>query len=208
MPKGLARAVQIELFKDILLTSPFFFGMNISTDVFAASEHDNTSVRAIASIHDLALSMAMKRHARFCPNPPLNRSQTWMPLWSQVAGDICLRLSTLYKTQGLNLTQAREVPDALYIVRTGVVGLQLHGREIGLARPGGVVGEMALLGLSPDGCRIRTSVCHTMCELCVISRYPHQRQSPDSHLHNARVFFPPVSDKGKHIPQRSLGRAA
>ena len=50
LPKGLARAVKIELFKDILLISPLFFGMNISTDVHTASENDNTSVREIAAV--------------------------------------------------------------------------------------------------------------------------------------------------------------
>lgn len=131
--QGLARAVKIELFKDVLELSPFFFGMNVATDVKSSSD---SSTREDTS----------------------------------VAGDICARLSTLYKTVGLSLTHAGDVPDAMYIVRTGVVGMQLHGREIAIARPGDVVGEMALLGLSQDGRRIRTSVCHTMCELCVITK--------------------------------------
>ena len=35
---------------------------------------------------------------------------------------------------------------------------------------GDVLGEMAILGLSHDGRRMRTSVCQTMCELCVLEK--------------------------------------
>ena len=48
--------------------------------------------------------------------------------------------------------------------------LQVHGKEIALGRPGDVVGEMALLGLSADGRRMRTAKCLTMCELVSISK--------------------------------------
>jgi hypothetical protein len=90
--------------------------------------------------------------------------------YSHVAGDICASFQMVYKTIGLHLTQAGELPDSLYIVRTGMLSVMANGRETFIAKAGDVVGEMALLGFSSDGCRIRTSVCLTMCELCQMSR--------------------------------------
>ena len=60
----------------------------------------------------------------------------------------------------------------MYIVRTGVVSIQDRSseREITLAKSGDVVGEMALLGFSKDGKRLRTSVCLTMCEVCMMTQ--------------------------------------
>ena len=71
--------------------------------------------------------------------------------------------------QGLVLTTAGEVPDALYIVRSGRLSIQFEGFEIAKARAGDVAGEMALFGLSPNGRRLRSAVCQTMCELCMIT---------------------------------------
>jgi len=73
------------------------------------------------------------------------------------------------RAQGLVLTTAGEVPDALYIVRSGRLSIQFEGFEIAKARAGDVAGEMALFGLSPNGRRLRSAVCQTMCELCVIT---------------------------------------
>jgi CRP-like cAMP-binding protein len=131
LPKGLARAVKIELFKDILQSSPFFYGMNVSLTVSQADSKGG-------------------HHS--------------------VAGDICTRIQTLYKTQGLALTTAGEYPDALYIVRSGKLSVQAHGRQIFAAVEDDVIGEMALLGLSTDGRRMRTSVCLSMCELCMLMK--------------------------------------
>jgi hypothetical protein len=130
LPKGLARAVKIELFKDVLVQSPFFYGMDISMTVTEAG---------------------------------VNNERT-----KSVAGDICTRIKTLYKTQGLELTTAGEHPDAFYIVRTGVLSVLMNGQQIFAALAGDVVGEIALLGLSKDGRRMRSTICLTMCELCMI----------------------------------------
>jgi hypothetical protein len=58
----------------------------------------------------------------------------------------------------------------MYIVRSGILSIQTSdGLEISKAKSGDVAGEMALLGLSPDGNRMRSSVCDTLCEFCTIS---------------------------------------
>ena len=72
LPIGLARAVKIELFQDLLNLSPFFYGVSLSAQ--------NSREMAAAEGR------------------------------SSVAGDICMRISTLYKTLGLQLTTAGDVP--------------------------------------------------------------------------------------------------
>jgi len=58
----------------------------------------------------------------------------------------------------------------MYIVRSGILSVQTSdGLEISQAKSGDVAGEMALLGLSPDGNRLRSSECVTLCEFCTIS---------------------------------------
>ena len=52
---------------------------------------------------------------------------------------------------------AGTVPDALYIVRFGTVHLRGMGKRMRVLGPGDIFGEVALLGLSPDGLRLRTS---------------------------------------------------
>jgi len=125
LPKGLASEVKIELFKDVMMICPFFFGM----DIFSSG----------------------------CK-------------YSDVAQEVCSRIRTMYKTKGLELTRAGEVPDALYVVRYGALSIFHQGKEIGMARRGDVLGEMALLGLSTDGLRLRTTLCISMCELCRLGK--------------------------------------
>ena len=72
LPIGLARAVKIELFQDVLNLSPFFYGMSLSAQ----------NSREIVAAEGR----------------------------SSVAGDICMRITTLYKTLGLQLTTAGDVP--------------------------------------------------------------------------------------------------
>lgn len=71
---------------------------------------------------------------------------------------------------GLTGCCAGEVPDALYMIRHGEV--EVKGRQsikVILGR-GQIFGEMALMGLTPDGRRIRTASGLTHCEFCVLSR--------------------------------------
>ena len=83
---------------------------------------------------------------------------------------ICLRLRHLFCVPGKEITREGEEPDALYIVRFGLVKVfagRLHLLDVG---PGYMVGEMALLGLTPDGKRCRSAKALTMCELCMLSK--------------------------------------
>jgi CRP-like cAMP-binding protein len=132
LPPGLARSVKMELFADVLQLSPFFYGMEITTEFSDGGVVDNMS---------------------------------------QMTGVICDKFGLLYKTMGLQLTAAGEIPDAMFIVRSGMLSvLNAHGKQIMTAQPGDVVGEMALLGLSADGRRLRSSSCLTMCELVCIEK--------------------------------------
>jgi len=87
---------------------------------------------------------------------------------NSTTADICAKFGLTYKTLGLQLTTAGELPDAMYIVRSGMLSVTHNGKQTVIVRPGDVVGEMALLGLSADGRRLRTAKCLTMCELVYI----------------------------------------
>jgi CRP-like cAMP-binding protein len=137
LPKGLARAVKMELFQDVLNHCPLFFGMNVGLPV------RNSDGKQTLSLEDVGVS---------------------------VAGDVCTRLQTLYKTEGLELTAEGDLPDALYILRSGKLNVSTRGHDLFVAQSGDILGEMALLGFSKDGRRLRTSKCLTMCELCYITK--------------------------------------
>jgi CRP-like cAMP-binding protein len=137
LPKGLARAVKMELFQDVLNHCPLFFGMNVGLPV------RNSDGKHTLSLEDVGVS---------------------------VAGDVCTRLQTLYKTEGLELTAEGDLPDALYILRSGKLKVSTRGHDLFVAQSGDILGEMALLGFSKDGRRLRTSKCLTMCELCYLTK--------------------------------------
>jgi CRP-like cAMP-binding protein len=117
LPLGLQRLVRLELFKDVVESSDFFFGVD-----------------------------------------------------EQVYQQVCMCLVPTYKTELMEITIAGDIPDALYIVRFGVVSVTMHGAEVFEAHTGNVIGELALLGLSPDGRRQRTCIAKTMCELCKLNK--------------------------------------
>jgi len=52
--------------------------------------------------------------------------------------------------------QARTEPDYLYIIRFGQVSVQSWSRYEVVMHVGDLFGELAILGLSPDGRRMRT----------------------------------------------------
>ena len=86
--------------------------------------------------------------------------------------DICTRLRSGYRMPGMQLTRAGSIPDAMYVVRFGT--MRLHAQCHGIARdygPGELFGEIALLGLSPDGLRVRTSVAQSVVEYCELKRH-------------------------------------
>lgn len=84
--------------------------------------------------------------------------------------EICIRLISEYKTEGIQLTWQGEIPDALYIVRFGSVTVSVNATPIMDAHTGDMFGENALLGLTPDGRRNRSSFAKTMCEVCVLRK--------------------------------------
>lgn len=88
----------------------------------------------------------------------------------QVYQHVCMRLVSTYKTESMEITVEGDIPDALYIVRFGVVSVTMHGLEMFEAHTGNAIGELALLGLSPDGRRQRTCIAKTMCELCKLNK--------------------------------------
>jgi len=92
--------------------------------------------------------------------------------FDSLASEICSRFTDVYKTKGLHLTTEGSIPDALYVLRYGELSVESNGIALGTLKGTNhdVVGEMALLGLSRDGRRLRTAVCNTMCELCTLTK--------------------------------------
>ena len=83
--------------------------------------------------------------------------------------ELCLKLHGGYCMPGMILTRAGTDPDALYVVRFGTICLLGEDYE----RIGGVgemFGEIALLGLSPNGKRLRTTQAISVVEWCRLSK--------------------------------------
>jgi CRP-like cAMP-binding protein len=83
--------------------------------------------------------------------------------------ELCLKLHGGYCMPGMILTRAGTDPDALYVVRFGTIRLLGEDYE----RIGGVgemFGEIALLGLSPTGKRLRTTQAISVVEWCKLSK--------------------------------------
>jgi CRP-like cAMP-binding protein len=67
------------------------------------------------------------------------------------------------------ITEAKTQPDALSIVRFGTVSLKAKGMKEQIVKQGDLFGEMALLGLTMDGLRMRTAKAVTVVEICSLS---------------------------------------
>jgi len=89
---------------------------------------------------------------------------------SSVQQQICLRLFSLYQTEGIQITSEGEYPDAMYMVRFGIVEILVRGEVVSELTTGDLFGENALLGLTSDGKRNRSSIAKTMCEVCALSQ--------------------------------------
>ena len=89
---------------------------------------------------------------------------------SSVQQQICLRLFSLYQTEGIQITSEGEYPDAMYMVRFGIVEILVRGEVVSELTTGDLFGENALLGLTSDGKRNRSSMAKTMCEVCALSQ--------------------------------------
>jgi CRP-like cAMP-binding protein len=82
-----------------------------------------------------------------------------------------MKLKSIYRSPGRIITVSGTIPDAMYMVRFGVVRIKgLAGYQERDLFTGELFGEMALMGLSSDGKRVRTSVALTVCELCVLTQ--------------------------------------
>ena len=95
-------------------------------------------------------------------------------LWWQLCEDvtrreICMRLKSIYRMPGRVITLAGTMPDAMYMIRFGTVRIDGLGVSKNVSH-GNLFGEMALMGLSLDGKRIRTSLAVSLCELCVLGK--------------------------------------
>jgi hypothetical protein len=84
--------------------------------------------------------------------------------------DICLKLRSIFRMPGRVVTKKRTVPDFLYIIRFGQVSMKGWGYQTYHLERGDVFGELALLGLSPDGLRMRTATVQSVCELCQLAK--------------------------------------
>ena len=65
--------------------------------------------------------------------------------------EICARLHPVFQTMGLEITSEGEAPDALYIVRFGVVSVSVEGELVMEAGAGDLFGENEILGLTIAG---------------------------------------------------------
>lgn len=89
---------------------------------------------------------------------------------------------------GQQLFAAGDVGDSMYVVLAGEVDLMIKGQVIGVAQPGDILGEMALVEKLP---RVATAVARTPVKLAAISerRFGYLVQNhPFFALHVMRVL--------------------
>ena len=120
-------------------------------------------------LQDLPVALARQvKESLFCDI--VARCMLFQTMNDDMVTEICVRLRSVYKIEGIQVTREGDLPDALYIVRFGVVSMYARSRFLGNANSGDIFGENALLGLTPDGKRNRSTVCLTMCELCELRK--------------------------------------
>jgi len=83
--------------------------------------------------------------------------------------EICFRLRSVYRMPERVITVRDTKPDKMYIIRFGLVSIQGLGPKTVTASKGDLFGELALLGLTHNGLRMRTCVAISVCELCEFS---------------------------------------
>lgn len=87
---------------------------------------------------------------------------------SHTQKEICYRLHSTYRAAGSELITAGKPGEAVYLVRFGVVEVFVAHQLLKTCYSGDLVGENALLGLTPDGKRSISATTKTMSELCVL----------------------------------------
>jgi hypothetical protein len=83
-----------------------------------------------------------------------------------VRKEICYKLRSIYRMPGRVVTTAGTVPDSFYFIRFGTVSLKGMGFKPRIITQGDIFGEMALMGLTPNGLRLRTCTAVSVVELC------------------------------------------
>lgn len=78
--------------------------------------------------------------------------------------EICNAFETYYCSKEEKLCEEDEEPDAMFIVRHGDILLSSNGEKIAVAQRGAMFGEIAMLGLTETGRRLRTAVSLSECE--------------------------------------------
>ena len=91
-------------------------------------------------------------------------------LHSDTQKEICFRLQSRYRMPGRVVTIAGTVPDSMYVIRFGQVSIKTSGERNFVAQQGDLFGELAIMGLTPNGLRMRTAIAVTVCELCEFSK--------------------------------------
>jgi CRP-like cAMP-binding protein len=97
-----------------------------------------------------------------------------VPLFKLTANEtqreICFKLRSVYRMPGRVITVAGQKPDNMYMIRFGQVEIKSIGPTVRTATPGCIFGELAIMGLTPENKRIRTSIAVSVCELCELSK--------------------------------------
>ena len=109
------------------------------------------------------------RHTHTHTQDVVNKVPLFFGLSQTTVLEVCAHLHPVFQTMGLEITTEGEAPDALYIVRFGVVSVSVESEVVMEAVPGDIIGENEILGLTVEGHRNRTCIAKTSCELCRLS---------------------------------------
>lgn len=140
LPLGLRKEVSVQLFEDVVKSVPLFMKLGQST------------VQEICHVLKPVYQVSLRR-LQFCLADPYELADS----------------RVLRQTMGLEITSEGERPDALYIVRNGIVSVLVMGEEVMEAVHGDLIGENEILNLTQSYRRNRTCIAKTSCELCRLS---------------------------------------
>ena len=84
--------------------------------------------------------------------------------------EICFKLKIVYRMSDRPITEEGQEPDAMYVIRFGRVAVSAKKVDLGIFVTGQLFGEMAMIGLTRDGRRARTTRTQSVCELCTLTR--------------------------------------
>ena len=84
--------------------------------------------------------------------------------------DVCFKLKSIYRMANRQITSEGEDADAMYVIRFGRLAVTSNKVSLRPLGAGDLFGEMAILGLTQDGKRCRTTKTLSICELCQLSK--------------------------------------